>query len=85
MDRPPTHLLLIWNELCRDARQLSKILIEKQIVEELKRKMQENFDCYNDTIKDNEENMDGKEEHFQIMQKKLLCLKHAQYVIQNLK
>ena len=55
----------------RITEQKSKILIEKQIVEELKRKMQENFDCYNDTIKDNEENMDGKEEHFQIMQKKL--------------
>lgn len=55
----------------RINKQKSKILIENQIVEELKRKMQENFDCYNDTIKDNEENMDGKEEHFQIMQKKL--------------
>lgn len=51
--------------------QKSKILIEKQIVEELKRKMEETFDCYNEKIKDNEDNMDSKEEHFQIMQKKL--------------
>lgn len=51
--------------------QKSKILIEKQIVEELKRKMEENFDCYNEKIKDNEDNMDSKEEHFQIIQKKL--------------
>lgn len=48
-----------------------KILIEKQIIEELKRKCDENEDYYKDQIKEFEENRDNKEEYIKIFEKKL--------------
>lgn len=48
-----------------------RILIEKQIIEELKRKIEENDEYYNDQIKEFEENRDGKEEYIKIFEKKL--------------
>ena len=49
----------------------SKILIGNQIIEEIKRKNAEDIEDYNEKIREDEENMESKEEHFQIMQKKL--------------
>ena len=49
----------------------SKILIGNQIIEELKRKNAEDIENYNEKIREDEENMESKEEHFQVMQKKL--------------
>ena len=48
-----------------------KILIEKQIIEEYKRKIEENSDYYKDQIKEYEENRDNKEEYIKIFEKKL--------------
>ena len=48
----------------------SKILIENQIYSENKRKIQETADYYKEQIKDNEENLDNKEEYIKIFQRK---------------
>jgi hypothetical protein len=46
-------------------------LIEKQIIEESKRKVEENFDIFKDQIHEMEENVDNKEEYIKIFEKKL--------------
>jgi hypothetical protein len=48
-----------------------KILIEKQIIEELKRKNEENNEYYKEQIKEYEENRDNKDEYLKIFEKKL--------------
>ena len=48
-----------------------KLLIEKQIIEESKRKVEENFDIFKDQIREMEENVDNKEEYIKIFEKKL--------------
>jgi hypothetical protein len=48
-----------------------KLLIEKQIIEENKRKIEENFDIFKDQIREMEENVDNKEEYIKIFEKKL--------------
>ncbi len=48
-----------------------KILIEKQIIEEHKRKFDENDEYYKDQIKEFEENRENKEEYIKVFEKKL--------------
>lgn len=48
-----------------------KLLIEKQIIEEHKRKIEENYEMYKDQIREMEENVDNKEEYIKIFEKKL--------------
>lgn len=48
-----------------------KILIERQIVEEYRRKMEENSELYKEQLKETEENVDNKEEYIKIFEKKL--------------
>lgn len=48
-----------------------KLLIDKQIIEEFKRKIEENSDLYKEQIKEMEENVDNKEEYIKIFEKKL--------------
>ncbi len=48
-----------------------KILIEKQIIEEFKRKIDENEEYYKDQLKEYDENIVNKEEYIKIFEKKL--------------
>ena len=48
-----------------------KLLIEKQIIEEHKRKIEETNEYYKDQIKEVEENRDNKEEYIKIFENKL--------------
>jgi hypothetical protein len=48
-----------------------KLLIEKQIIEELKRKIDENEEYYKDQLKEMDENYANKEEYIKIFEKKL--------------
>jgi len=48
-----------------------KLLIEKQIIEEYKRKIEENYEIYKDQIREMEENVDNKEEYIKMFEKKL--------------
>jgi chromosome segregation ATPase len=48
-----------------------KILIEKQIIEEIKRKTEENNEYYKEQLKEYEENRDNKDEYLKIFEKKL--------------
>ena len=48
-----------------------KILIEKQIIDEIKRKTEENNEYYKEQIKEFEENRDNKDEYLKIFEKKL--------------
>jgi hypothetical protein len=48
-----------------------KLLIENQIHEEIKRKIDENDEYYKDQLKEIEENLDNKEEYIKIFEKKL--------------
>lgn len=49
----------------------SKLLIENQIVEEFKRKMEENAEYYGEQIQEQEENLENKNEYIKIFEKKL--------------
>lgn len=63
----------------------SKILIEKQIIEELKRKIEENSEFFKEQIKENEESSDGKSEYIKICGKKLQEIEiHVQKLTKNL-
>lgn len=60
------------NELRKEMTDIrGKILIEKQIMEELKRKLEENGEHYKEQLREMEENMDNKEEYMKIFEKKL--------------
>jgi hypothetical protein len=48
-----------------------KLLIDKQIIEELKRKIDENEEYYKDQLKEIDENYANKEEYIKIFEKKL--------------
>lgn len=48
-----------------------KLLIEMQITEEYKRKIEENYEMYKDQIREMEENVDNKEEYIKMFEKKL--------------
>lgn len=48
-----------------------KLLIEKQIIQEYKRKVEENCEIYKDQIREMEENVDNKEEYIKMFEKKL--------------
>lgn len=48
-----------------------KILIDKQIIEEIKRKTEENSEYYQEQLKEHEENRDNKDEYLKIFEKKL--------------
>ena len=64
----------------------SKLLIESQIFSEKKRKLEEMKDYYNDQIKENEENVNNKEEFIKIVQKRLIEVEvYIQKIAQELK
>ena len=67
------------------ATKASKLLIEKQIVEELKRKIEENNEFYKDQIKENEESSDNKLEYIKICEKRLQEIEiHVQKLTKNM-
>lgn len=49
----------------------SQLLIEKQIIQQLKRKLDDTNTYYREQLKDGEENFDSKEEYIKIFEKKL--------------
>ncbi len=53
------------------ANSKGKLLIENQIIEEFKRKIEENYEMYKDQIREMEENVDNKEEYIKMFEKKL--------------
>jgi len=53
------------------ANSKGKLLIEKQIIEEFKRKIEENYELHIDQIREMEENVDNKEEYIKMFEKKL--------------
>ena len=65
--------------------QKSKILIDSQIIEQNKRRLEETNEEYMERIKENEDNLDNKEEHIKIIQKKfkeidVFLQKHTQHI-----
>jgi len=53
------------------ANRKGKLLIEMQIIEENKRKIEENYEIFKDQIREMEENVDNKEEYIKMFEKKL--------------
>ena len=65
---------------------ISKLLIEKQILEELKRKIAENNEYYKEQLKESEDAVDTKNDYIKIFEKKLFEVeiyvqKHAKNVV----
>ena len=71
---------------CALTMKISKLLIEKQILEELKRKIAENNEYYKDQLKESEDAVDTKNDYIKIFEKKLFEVeiyvqKHAKNVV----